>query len=77
MLVFAWLAIPLALRVDRRGHIAGPAVAAVVVLALYFMTQTAGETLAQQELFPVGVTPWLTMAIFSLMAGILLGLRRG
>jgi lipopolysaccharide export system permease protein len=76
VLVFAWLAIPMALRVDQRGHIAGPAVAAVVLLATFFMAQTAGESLAQQELFPVGWTPWLTIATFSLLTGFMLKTRR-
>lgn len=76
VLVFAWLAIPLGLRVDQRGRVAGPAVASIVVLALFFVTQSAGQTLAQQQLFPVGLTPWLTMAIFSAAAAVALRLRR-
>ena len=65
VLVFAWLAVPLSLRVDQRGRIAGPAVAGVVTLALYFVCQSAGQTLAQQELIPVGIAPWAVMAAFS------------
>jgi lipopolysaccharide export LptBFGC system permease protein LptF len=76
VLVFAWLATPIALRVDQRGRIAGPAVAAVTALALFFLTQTAGESLAQQELFPVGLAPWLTIAIFSASSFAILAARR-
>jgi len=76
VLVFVWLAIPLGLRVDHRGRVAGPAVAAIVALALFFVAQSAGETLAQQQLFPIGVTPWLNMAVFSVAAGIALRFRR-
>lgn len=73
VLVFAWLAVPFALRVDARGRIAGPAIAAVVALSLFYLFQSAGQTLAQRELVPVGVTPWITIALFSLLAAI--GLR--
>ncbi len=66
--VFAWLALPFALRVDGRGRFAGPAAAAVSAIALYFLTESAGRTLAQQSLIPVGLTPWLTMVLFSVAA---------
>ena len=66
-LLFAWLAVPFALRVDGRGHIAGPAVAAVGTISLFYAAQTAGLTLAQRELLPVGVTSWATMALFAVL----------
>ena len=75
VLVFAWLAVPFALRVDARGRIAAPAVGAVVTLSLFYVTQSAGQTLAQRELIPVGVTPWLTIALFSLGAAIAMRFR--
>lgn len=68
--VFAWLAMPFALRIDERGHFAGPAAGAVVALGLYFLVENAGRTLAQEALIPVGITPWLTMALFSLAAAV-------
>jgi len=68
--VFAWLAMPFALRIDERGRVAGPAAAAVLALGLYFLVESAGRTLAQEALIPVGVTPWLTMALFSLAAAV-------
>lgn len=77
VLVFAWLAIPFALRVDHRGHVASAAVAGVVTLAFFFVAQTAGRTLAQQELIPAGITPWITIATFSLLPALALGLRLG
>ena len=76
VLVFAWLAVPFALRVDERGRIAGPAIAGVVTLALYFVAESAGQTLAQQELISVGIAPWIVMATFSISAGGLLLFRR-
>lgn len=68
--VFAWLAIPFAIRVDQRGRIAGPALAAVTGLALYFVAQSAGQSLAQQELIPVGIAPWSTMGVACALATI-------
>lgn len=76
VLVFAWLAVPFALRVDGRGRIAPPAIGAVVTLSLFFVVQNTGQTLAQRELIPVGVTPWATIAIFSAGAALALGMRR-
>lgn len=76
VLVFAWLAVPFALRVDGRGRIAPPAIAAVVTLSLFFVVQSTGETLAQRELIPVGVTPWATIALFSVGAALALRRRR-
>ena len=76
VLVFAWLAIPFGLRVDGGGRIAPPAVGAVVTLSLFFVVQNTGQTLAQRELIPVGVTPWATIAIFSVGAALALGARR-
>ena len=67
VVLFAWLAVPFALRVDGRGHIAGPAVAAVATISLFYAAQTAGLTLAQRELLPVGVTSWATMALFAVL----------
>lgn len=66
VLVFAWLALPYALRIDGRGRIAGAAIAAVATLALYFLVESAGTTLTREGLLPVGVAPWATMAVFCL-----------
>ena len=68
VLAFALLAMPFALRVDGRGRIAGPATAAVFTLSIYFLLESIGRALAQEELIPVGITPWLTMALFSITA---------
>jgi len=75
VLVFAWLAIPFAFRVDERGRIAGPAVAAVVTIALFFVAQSIGQTLAHEAVLPVGWTPWVTMLLFSI--GAAFALRMG
>jgi lipopolysaccharide export LptBFGC system permease protein LptF len=72
--VFGWLALPFALRVDERGRFGPPAAAAVAALSGFFLLRSAGETLAQQELIPVGLTPWLAIAIVIL--GSTIALRR-
>lgn len=68
--VFALGALPFALRIDGRDRIAGPAVAAVAALGLYFLAESAGRTLAQQDLIHVAVTPWAVMGLTCLAAGI-------
>ncbi|MCR9096858.1 MAG: LptF/LptG family permease [bacterium] len=76
VLVFAWLAMPFAMRVDSRGRIATPAVGAALTLSLFYVVQSAGQTLAQRELIPVGLTPWLTIALLSVGAALALRFRR-
>lgn len=75
VLLFAWLAMPFALYVDERGRIAAPAVAAVATIALFFVIGSAGQTLAQEEIIPIGWTPWFTMGFFALITGLGLRLR--
>jgi len=74
VLLFTWMALPFALRVDGRGLIARPALAGVVALALFFLARSAGTTLAREGLIATGPTPWLTILAFALASG--LGLRR-
>jgi lipopolysaccharide export LptBFGC system permease protein LptF len=75
VLVFAWLALPFALRVGPAGGIARPAAEGIALLGAFFVLRSAGETLAQEELFPTGVTPWLVLGLFSLGAAWLLRRR--
>jgi len=63
--LFAALALPFALRIDRRGNFARPAVEGAATLGAYFLLRSAGTTLAREGLFPVGLTPWLVIALFS------------
>jgi len=74
--VFGWLALPFALRVDERGRFGGPAASAVAALSGFFLVRSAGETLAQQELFPVGLTPWLAIGLVTLGSTVALLWRR-
>lgn len=74
VVLFALLALPFGLRVDQTGRLVRPALESVVVLALFFLLRSAGTTLAQEQLFPVGVTPWLSIGVFG--AASVLALRR-
>jgi lipopolysaccharide export LptBFGC system permease protein LptF len=76
VLVFGWLALPFALRIDARGRFGGPAAAAVATLGVYFLLETAGRTVARQELLPVGLVPWLLIGATCLGAWIALRLQR-
>ena len=46
---------------------AEPLMWSVATISLFYAAQTAGQTLAQRELLPVGVTPWATMALFAVL----------
>ena len=74
VLVFSWLALPFALRVDQRGLFGGPAVAAVATLGVFFLVQSAGTTMSRQELLPIGLTPWLAIGL--VLLGTAIALRR-
>ena len=63
LLVFAVFAVPFGLRVGRDGRFARPAIEGVSGVAVYFLLRSAGEALAQEELFPVGVTPWMMIGV--------------
>jgi lipopolysaccharide export LptBFGC system permease protein LptF len=76
VLAFVLLALPYALRVDATGRLGRPAVEAVTMLGVFFLVRSAGETLAMEELFPLGITPWASMALFSIWAGWLLQRQR-
>jgi lipopolysaccharide export LptBFGC system permease protein LptF len=70
--VFAWLALPFALRIDERGRFGGPAAAAIATLGAFFLLQSAGSTLALRDLAPPGLTPWLPMTVVILGSSIAL-----
>jgi len=74
LFVFAWLALPFALRVDQRGLFGGPAAAAVATLGAFFLVQSAGATISRQEILPVGLTAWLAIGL--VLVGTAIALRR-
>lgn len=63
LFVFAWLALPFALRVDQRGLFGGPAAAAVATLGAFFLVQSAGTTISRQEILPIGFTAWFAIGL--------------
>jgi lipopolysaccharide export system permease protein len=76
VVLFGWLALPFALRVDQRGRIGGPAAAAVATLGGFFLLRSAGATISRQEFLPVGITPWIMLAIAFAATGIALRVLR-
>lgn len=76
VLVFATFAVPFGLRVGSDGRVARTAAEAVAALGSFFLLRSAGDTLAREELFPVGVTPWLMIAIVLALSAALMR-RRG
>lgn len=60
---FAFLALPFALAVDRSGRFARPAAAALATLGAFFLIRSAGITLAQEDLFPPALAPWLPLTL--------------
>jgi lipopolysaccharide export system permease protein len=74
LFVFAWLALPFALRVDQRGLFGGPAAAGVTTLGAFFLVQSAGATISRQEILPIGLTAWLAIGL--VLVGTAIALRR-
>lgn len=72
VIVFGWLALPFALRVDERGRFGAPATAAIATLGIFFLLQSAGATFSRQDLLPVGLTPWLAILVVSIGTAIAL-----
>jgi lipopolysaccharide export system permease protein len=72
VLLFAFLALPFGLRVDQTGRFVRRALEAGAVLGLFFLLRSAGMTLAQQELFPLGFTPWASIGLFAIASAVAL-----
>lgn len=77
VIALSWIALPFALRVDRRGRMAPAAAAALAALAAFFLIANAGATLTRLAYLPVGVTAWAIPLSFMLLAGLALLRRRG
>lgn len=76
VLALGCLALPFALRVDRRGRMAPAAAAALAALAVFFLIANAGTTLTRLAFLPVGVAAWSTPLVFMLLAGLAVVRRR-
>lgn len=74
-LIVIWLAIPLGMRVSKRGALLGVGVALVLVVAFYFLTNIA-LALGKGDHLPPALAAWLTNGIFAAVgAGLLLRAR--
>jgi len=69
VLLFAWLAIPLALRVEQTRSLAAPALQGVLVIVAFFFLRNLGGTLASQGAAPASATPWAILLAFAVFAG--------
>lgn len=68
VLLFAWLAIPLALRVEQTRSLATPALQGVVLIVAFFFAKSLGSTLASQGAAPAALTPWAILMSFAAFA---------
>jgi lipopolysaccharide export LptBFGC system permease protein LptF len=64
VVLFALLAVPLALRVEQTQSIAFPAVQAALILFVFLMAQEYVPTFASGGSLPAPVAPWLVIALF-------------
>jgi lipopolysaccharide export LptBFGC system permease protein LptF len=64
VLLFALLALPLALRVEESKSLAAPALQGIGLVALFFLLRNLGSTLAFQGVAPPALPSWLVLAGF-------------
>ena len=64
VLLFALLALPLALRVEDTKSLAAPALQGIGLVALFFVLRNLGSTLADQGVAPPAVPSWLVLCAF-------------
>jgi len=64
-LLFALLALPLALRAEQTGSLARPALQGLLVLFLFYTAREYGGTLATQGVLQAAPTTWGVMALFT------------
>ncbi len=69
VLLFALLALPLALRVEDTKSLAAPALQGIGLVALFFVLRNLGSTLAFQGVAPPALPPWLVLAAFLTFGG--------
>lgn len=70
-LIVVGLAIPLGMRVSKRGALLGVGLALLLVVAFYFMTHIT-LALGKGEHLPAPVAAWLTNGVFAAVAGVLM-----
>ena len=62
--LFAFLGIPIGLRVERTRSLASPALQGILLVASFYLVRNLAATLAASGLAPAGPTPWLVLAAF-------------
>jgi lipopolysaccharide export system permease protein len=65
VIVFAFLAIPLGLRVEQRRSLASAAVVGIVILGLFYTARTAATMVAAGGMGGAAFGPWLVLAAFA------------
>jgi lipopolysaccharide export system permease protein len=70
--LFALLAIPLALRVERIRSLALPALQGVALVFAFIMVREYGGTLATEGVTSAAATPWMILAAFTLYGAVAL-----
>ena len=69
VLLFAWLAIPLGMSVERTRSVAGPGLLAIGVLVLFQTTWRTNALLAGSDLAFAAAGPWAALAAFAALGG--------
>ncbi len=69
VLLFAWLAIPLGMRVERTRSVAGPGLLAIGVLVLFQITWRTNALLAGSGVAFAEAGPWAALAAFAALGG--------
>ncbi|MRR07670.1 MAG: LPS export ABC transporter permease LptF [Deltaproteobacteria bacterium] len=62
-IVFAMIGVPLGIQNQRSGR-AGGFSAGIIILMLYYMVMSAGNTIAEKEILPASLAVWLPNALF-------------
>jgi len=67
ILVFALMALPLAVRVQKTRSLAQPAVIGVATVAAFFALRNTALTLASQGVLPAALGAWSVLLLFALL----------
>jgi LPS export ABC transporter permease LptG len=67
VVLFALLALPIGLRVERTRSLAGPAVYGVATVAAFFAVKSTALTLASESVIPAAAGAWTPLLAFALL----------
>lgn len=76
MVALGWIAVAFGMRVDRRGHFARSALAALIGLGLLLAATSGGASLTRLALLPPGLASW-AIPLLAIAAGAVPLARRG